>query len=252
MSNDNTITAIILCKNAEATLQKTLDSVAFCDHVIVGDDGSTDESVAIAKKFHADSIKLSRGMNYSQKRNYLLQYAQTEWVIYIDSDEIISKPLREEILLQIKSTGAQGFLIKRMDIFMGRMLRHGETASTWLLRLARKNAGTWERAVHETWEVSGKIERLDGELLHYSHPDLEEFMDKINMYTQLEAEARISKSYFLSLISYLQLFFFPPAKFIQNYILRMGFLDGFPGFVIAWMMSLHSLCVRIKILEKKR
>lgn len=250
MPNDNTLTAIILCKNAERTLQRALDSVSFCDHIIVGDDNSVDNSIAIAKNFHADSIKISQGMNYAQKRNYLLQYAQTEWVLFVDADEVVSTHLKGSIQKNIVESDAQGFFIRRMDVFFGKKLLHGETANTWLLRLARKEAGTWERSVHEIWHVKGKTGRVEGELLHYSHPDLEEFMDKINTYTELEAQERKEES--TTWVTSAQLFVYPQLKFIQNYILRLGFLDGFPGLVMAWMMSLHSLCVRIKILEKRR
>lgn len=258
------ITAIILAKNASQSLKQCLASVSWCEHVIVGDDGSSDDTIAVARERKADVIKIRASASFADKRNELLQYVQTDWVLFIDTDEVITPELRQVLESgSWKQSGAQGFLIQRMDVFMGQKLVHGETAHTWLVRLAKKDAGKWERAVHEVWNVSGKIDTLKGEIFHYSHPDLEEFIDKINHYTELEAmermknqELRSKKNRFstlpLLLITTIQLFLYPVGKFLQNYLLRKGFLDQFPGFVMAYMMSLHSLCVRIKMLEKYR
>ncbi|MEP7167519.1 MAG: glycosyltransferase family 2 protein [Candidatus Woesebacteria bacterium] len=249
MPDSTNLTAIVLCKNAESTLSHCLASLDFCEHIIVGDDGSIDESLLIARKFHADIIKISPGLDFAQKRNYLLEYAKNEWVFYVDADEIVTSQLATNIQNQIRTTDAKGFYVRRMDVLFGKKLQYGETAHTWLLRVARRNSGHWKRPVHEIWQVSGKLDRLEGELLHYSHPDLEEFMDKINTYTDSETQERV-KNHISKTSAYIQLFLFPVGKFMQNYIVRLGFLDGFSGFVMAWMMSLHSLCVRIKIIEK--
>jgi glycosyltransferase involved in cell wall biosynthesis len=257
MSKTN-ITAIVLCKNGQDTLAKCLDSLHFCDAIIVGDDASTDTSIEIAKSHHADVIKVPAGKDFSQKRNFLLEYARTEWVLFVDTDEVVSKELVEEITKNQESGSKnQGFYIRRQDVFMGKKLMHGETAHTKLLRLARVGTGKWKRSVHEVWDIPGPIGELSGELLHYSHPTLGEFLDKINRYTEIEAKFKlqISNSKKRSKLevqtkNYFQLFVYPIAKFIQNYFFRLGILDGYPGFIMAWMMSFHSLCVRIKVLEK--
>lgn len=248
MSKSN-ITAIILCKNGQKTLAKCLDSLSFCESIIVGDDSSSDTSIAIAKAHRADVIKVPASNDFSAKRNFLLDYVRTEWALFVDVDEVVSKELIGEIDGgKWRIDNVNGYFIPRNDMFMGRKLSHGETAHTKLLRLARVGAGKWKRAVHEVWDISGKTGTLTGELLHYSHPTLEEFFEKIDRYTEIEAHSkRVSK---FKIPKYIQLFLYPPAKFIQNYILRLGFLDGFPGYTMAWMMSFHSLCVRIKTLEK--
>lgn len=249
MPKPTNITAIILCKNGAKTLPDCLGALTFVQNVIVGDDGSTDESIAIAKASHADVIKLPGNLDFSKKRNFLLSYVRTEWVLFIDVDEIVSKELAYELEYgDWKRRNFHGFFIPRNDFFMGRKLHYGETAHTKLLRLGRKSSGKWSRSVHETWKITGKVGSLTGELLHYSHPNLEEFFDKINRYTELEVQERSGKL----LSTYVQLFVYPPAKFVQNYFFRFGFLDGYPGLVLAWMMSFHSLCVRIKMLEHLR
>lgn len=253
MPKPTNITAVILCKNGATTLPACLNSLAFCEAIIVGDDGSTDDSVSIAKHHHADVIKLPSNFDFSKKRNFLLDYVRTEWIFFVDVDELVSKELAYELEYgNWRTSKKNGFLIPRNDLFMGRKLHYGETAHTRLLRLAKAGSGKWSRSVHETWKIKGSLGILTGELLHSPHPTLEGFFDKIDRYTELEADERMTLPGTTQLRYSIQLFTYPPAKFFQNYILRFGFLDGHPGLVLAWMMSFHSLCVRIKVLERLR
>ena len=123
-------------------------------------------------------------------------------------------------------------------------LRHGETANVKFLRLAKRNAGQWEGFVHEEWQVKGQIGQLKNPLLHYPHQTIKEFLADINFYTTLRAEElyqRGIKTRFWQIILY------PKAKFMRNYFLKLGFLDGIRGFLIAMMMSFHSFFVRGKL-----
>ncbi len=142
-----------------------------------------------------------------------------------------------------------GYPIKRQDHFMGKDLRFGETANVTLLRLARKSAGKWHRPIHETWQVKGEIAQLKNPLLHYPHHSISQFIKSINFYTDLEAKHRLSPEKPNKFGVVTQMLFFPPAKFIYNYIVLLGFLDGIPGFIMALMMSLHSFMVRAKTYE---
>ena len=99
------------------------------------------------------------------------------------------------------------------------------------MRLARRKAGTWQRKVHEKWVINGQIGELSEPLHHFPHPDIKEFIEKINWYTELETTEYANES---TMMSVLKLFLFPPAKFIVNYLIRLGLLDGFPGFVLAF------------------
>lgn len=246
MPTPSSVTAVIICKNAERTLSACLASLTWCDHIILGDDHSTDHSVSIAKHHAVDIIKLPAGLDFAAKRNYLLPYVHTDWILTIDTDEIVSPALATELKsLRWQQSGDRGYTICRSDIFMGKKLQHGEAGALPLLRLAQRGAGKWKRSVHEVWDVPGPIGALDGVIFHYSHPTLEEFFDKIDRYTTAEVTTHRRSR----LIAYVQLFLYPPGKFLYNYLWRRGFLDGYPGLILAWMMSFHSLCVRIKSIE---
>src|SRR5690606_28768310 len=118
-----------------------------------------------------------------------------------------------------------GYYFKRQDIFMGKPLKHGETASVRLLRLAQKGRGEWAGKVHETWNIKGVTQTFHYPLLHSPHPTIESFLEKINLYTSLEAAQRLQLGAKWSLF---QTIAYPLAKFLQNYFLRLGFLDGLP------------------------
>ena len=247
------LTALILCKNEEATLAACLSSLSFCDTTIVADDGSSDASVAIASEAGATVITLFPTDSFATKRNKAMEIVQEGWVLFVDADEIVDSILQHEIQKAVQRDDMDGFFITRKDTFLGRKLKYGETGSMWLLRLARVGKGEWKRCVHEQWAVSGKVSRIThGELLHNPHPTLESFFSTINTYTDLEMKERsveVRTKAFAYHIALFQLFVYTLGKFIYNYGFKLGFLDGIEGFFHAYCMSIHSLLVRIKTLE---
>lgn len=240
------ISAVILTKNEEKNIERSLQSVSWCDEIIVIDDYSSDKTVEIAKKLGAKVYIRTLHQDFSAQRNFGLEKAKGDWVLFIDADEKIPSPLWYEIMSYTNNPFNEftGFYIKRIDTMWGRELKYGETGNIKLLRLAKKGAGEWQGQVHETWKIKGKIITLNNALLHYPHETVEKFLKEINHYTDLRAEELFSKKkkvYWWSIILY------PKAKFLLNYIIRRGFLDGQPGLVFALMMSFHSFLVRAKL-----
>lgn len=245
----SSITAIILTKNSAATLTACLSSVSFCDKIIVADDGSTDATHAIAKTFGVMWFTIPQTISFAAKRNVAMKQVTTDWIFFVDSDEVVTEQLQAEITKTIEHTHKNGFFIPRFDIFMGRNLQYGETGSISLLRLFRTGYGVWNRRVHEYVQVKGNTGKLKGVLIHTPHPNLDSFLKKINTYTDLEVQERTDNHTPSNIQTYCELALYPIAKFIVNYIFLRGFLDGIPGLCMSYMMSLHSLIVRIKILE---
>lgn len=240
------ISAIVLTKNEEENIAKCLESISWCDEIIVIDDNSTDQTAEIARKKGAKVIEHPMQGNFASQRNFGLSKAKGDWVLFVDADERVSAPLWYEIMAQTNESNndTHGYYISRQDTMWGKMLRHGETGTIKLIRLARKNAGKWEGKVHEVWKIQGKIATLKNHLDHYPHESVEAFLNEINFYTDLRAaelyEKKV-KAYWWSPILY------PKAKFVLNYFMRRGFLDGLPGFVFAMLMSFHSFLVRGKL-----
>jgi len=238
------ITAVILHKNAPDMLERALVSVQWCRDILILDDCSQSLLAPLAKKYHA-TVYTRQLTSFADQRNFALHKATQPWVFFLDADETVSKALQQEIRHAICSSH-RGFLIPRQDTFLGKTLRFGETRAITFLRLAQKDVGQWSRIVHERWDVQGSVGVLHTSILHTPHQSISAFIDKINMYTQLEiSERKLCGKTF----SWFELFVYPCAKFIHNYVVRGGWRDGFPGFCMAYMMSLHSLVVRIKMYE---
>lgn len=249
------ITAIVLAKNEEKNIGECLTGLRWCDEVIVIDDDSTDKTMEIATKTGARVIKHPLNGNFAEQRNFALSKAKNDWVFFVDADERVSEKLAGEIKSLTHSSAIagqrviSGFYFKRIDCFMGRWLRHGEIGGIAgmggikILRMAKKGLGEWKRAVDEKWEIRGKTKTLKNPLYHYSHPNLAQFLESINRRSTINAEEFYSQGKRVTFFEW----FKPLVKFVQNYFLKFGFLDGMAGFVFAVLMSLHSFLVRGKL-----
>ncbi len=182
--------------------------------------------------------------DFADARNRELEKAKTPWVLFVDSDEVITKELEVEIEGAVRADQYNAYYIKRRDIFLGRELKHGETGKVQFIRLARKGYGKWVRPVHEEWVGQGRVGTLSHPLIHHSHPNISSFLDKINLYSTLDAEYRYKSGVKSSLW---KTAIYPIAKFKLNYLLRLGFLDGVPGLIMAMMMSFHSYLTWTKL-----
>ena len=241
------LSAIILTKNEEENIKDCLNSLKFCDEAIVIDDYSKDNTTNYARQCQAKVYNRNLDGNFSSQRNFGLEKAKGDWVLFVDADERISADLAAEIRVQgpgSKVRGVKGYCIKREDSFLGKKLKFGETSSIKLLRLAKKDSGRWVGKVHEEWQIKGETAVLNNFLIHHRSLTISQFLQRINFYSTLRAEELFNKGHKTNIFL---IFLYPKAKFIQNYFFRLGFLDGIRGFIFAIMMSLHSFMVRAKL-----
>ncbi|MFC1627325.1 glycosyltransferase family 2 protein [Patescibacteria group bacterium] len=185
--------------------------------------------------------------DFAKERNHLLKKASKDWILFLDSDETVSLALKKEINQAIKNP-EYNYQLKRQDIFLNRKLRFGETSRVKLTRLVQKETGKWQGRVHEVFKSILPLKTLKTPLTHQRAISLSEFLNRLNFYSSLRAQELFDNHQSFRLLQF-QLIFYPPLKFIQNYIFRFGFLDGLPGLAMAFFMSLHSLFVRIKLYE---
>lgn len=243
------ISAVVLTKNEEKNIVDCLESLSFCDEVIVIDDNSGDRTREIAKKMSARVFVRSLNGNFSSQRNFGLDKASQKWVLFVDADERVTSELSEELIKLTKDYVFAGAFIKRLDFMWGRALRHGETGNIKFLRFAKNGAGIWEGKVHEEWKIEGETITPQNPLLHYPHQTIAEFLYEINYYTGIRSKELHDsgiKVYWYSIIIH------PVGKFLLNFFLKLGFLDGAGGFVFAIIMSFHSFLVRGKLWTLQR
>lgn len=238
------VTAVVLTKNEEKNIVDCLERLSFCDEILVIDDDSLDRTEEIAKSLNAEVIKHSLNNNFSAQRNFGLEKARGDWVLFVDADERVGANLAKEIIQTINLTSFDGYYIKRDDTIWGRKLKYGETGGIKFLRLAKKKSGRWEGKVHEEWKINGRIGILSNSLDHYPHQSIGEFLKEINYYTDLRAEELHAKHI---KVKWYDILLYPKLKFLLNYFLRLGILDGLPGLIFVIMMSFHSFLVRGKL-----
>lgn len=251
------ISAVVLTKNEEKNIERCLKSLEFCDEIIVVDDYSEDKTLEIIKKlnFGIKIFKNELKNDFASQRNFGLNKASNEWVLFIDADEEVTRELVTEITRVILSEQSESkdpinaFYVKRRDFFWNQELKYGEVRrirQAGLIRLIRKGSGKWMGSVHEIFHTAKNTGKIDSFLNHYPHPSLKEFIKDVNRYSGIRAEELFNQDKKTNLF---EIIFFPFAKFIYNYFLNLGFLDGPAGFTYAFMMSFHSFLVRAKLYQ---
>lgn len=243
------ISAIIITRNEESVISRCLNSVKFCDEVIVVDDYSTDKTTVLAEKFGAKVYQRELQGDFAAQRNFGLEKAMGEWILFVDADETVTEEFKNEILVVLNASAYNAYYIKRRELFWGRELRFGEIQKLrekGLIRLVKKGSGLWKGKVHEEFQSSRPTGTLQNYLIHQPHESINTFLREINFYSTLRAKELYANGYKASLFS---LIFFPFFKFVFTFFLKKGFLDGEAGFVYSFLMSFHSFLVRAKLYQ---
>lgn len=247
-----TVSVAIATLNEAANLESCLKSVQWADEIVLVDDGSTDGTVEIARRF-TDRVVVNRSHgNFHANKNLALQLATKEWVLSLDADEVIPDGLATEIRQVIRDTPHAAFRIGRRNHFLGRWIRHGGWYPDRIVRLFRKGITQWPLEIHETPRVSlpATVGELHGEFLHYSYRSLDHYFDKFNRYTSRLAQEADQRNAPVNLAhTVLNLLVRPAAWFLYRYVMRLGMLDGMPGFFIALSSALVIATSYVKLWE---
>lgn len=222
------LSAVLITHNAASQLAACLDSLAFCDEIVVVDSGSDDGTADLAQR-HGARVIASDWRGFGPQKQYAVAQAAHDWVLCIDADERVSPALALSIDTALAAPSHGAYRFPRCNRFMGRYLRHGEGYPDWSLRLFDRRRARWsDDAVHEKVLTETPVGELRGDLLHDSAETLESYLTKQNRYTTLAAREAIARG---KKASVSRLLLGPPVRFIKFYFLRLGFLDGLPGLV---------------------
>lgn len=240
--------ACILLTRQDKVDKKIIDGLNFASEIIILHDSKTD------LKINSESKKIKHiyhplGSDFAKHRNYALSKSNSEWTLFLDEDECISKELVKEIESIDSNTKYSGFLIPRRDVVFYDEVKHGEVGNAKILRLARTKSGSFERDVHEVWKVTGKIGILNSFIYHFKDFFVSEFLSRIIMYSKIDSKSLSLEGKQYSLFKLLA---YPNAKFIQNYFIKLGFLDGYVGLFYAYLLSVQSLSNRVFQWEQKQ
>ncbi len=240
----------IITRNEEVNLRRCLESVAgLARETVVVDSGSTDGTRAVAEGFGARWYDEAwRG--YRDQKNVALGLCTEEWVLALDADEEVSEAMRAEIVgfFQRGDEGRfAGMSFPRMVWFLGRWIRHGDWYPDRKLRLVRRVGARWGGSPeHDKLEISGEVLAGRGDLHHFSFPSMGRFVEKINVFADVYLERQLEAGKRWSLGGTLLR---PLWRFFRGYVLKGGFMDGFPGFWIAWSVGFQTFVRHSRLYE---
>jgi glycosyltransferase involved in cell wall biosynthesis len=235
------LSVTIITKNEAADLGDALESVSWADEVIVVDSESTDDTVAIARRF-TSHVTTRPWPGYVAQKNHAASLATHDWILSLDADERVTPALAQEIRETIAHAPAYAaFRIPRVTWHLGRWIRSTDWYPDHQVRLYDRRSAQWTGTyVHESVTAQGTLGELKGELQHFAYRDIADHLETIDRYTTYSARQMREAGRHAG---FLRLAGHPPLAFLRNYIARGGFRDGVPGFIIS---SLNAYYVFLK------
>ncbi len=242
------ISAVVITFNEEDNIEAALESVAgVASEIVVVDSYSTDRTVKLARQY-TERVLERKWTNYADQKNFANLRASHPWILSLDADERLSPGLREEILaLKDGEPPFDGFSIPRQGHYLGRWIRHSGWYPDRKIRLFRRDKAYWEgEYVHESLVLDGRIGKLVSPIHHFTYSGISDHVARINKFSDLGAQklyAQKKKCRMPSLVVR------PVCWFLKAYFLKLGFLDGFPGFVISVLHG-YSIFIRLAKLRE--
>jgi glycosyltransferase involved in cell wall biosynthesis len=249
------LSIVIITLNEEKNLARCLDAVKdVADEIIIIDSGSTDNTLAIAGNYNAKIIQHSFS-GYASQKNFGTQQAANDWVLSLDADEALTPQLAQSIFEVKKNPKHLVYQMSRLTNYCGKWIKHCGWYPDRQTRLYNRAAGYWEdKKVHEYWRLKNEgtpMGKLKGDLLHYSFTSISEHLKKIEKYTELAAREAVEKG---KDAGFIKTRISPRWHFITEYFFKLGFLDGFYGYIIC-RLSAYSTFIKytkIKLYNKQK
>lgn len=250
------ISAVVLTHNSEYMLERVLDSLTWCSEIVILDSGSTDTTLEIADRFDAKIFQKKMDKGFGEQKSFAVSKASFDWVFVVDSDEVVSPELRDEIVAMMRENELtadskfSGYKIHRPLFFLKKRLAFAGTQHDWVLRLFDRRRADFNTAkVHEEVVLkSGECSAISGPLDHYSYQNLEDYFNKFNRYTSLAADELMSRG---KKISRFKMWLAFPHTFIKLFYIKLGVLDGFYGFLWCLLSSISPVVKYQKYFQRK-
>lgn len=241
------LSVIIITFNEEDFIEGAIETASFADEIIVMDSYSTDKTSELVKNKNIVFIQ-HEFENFSQQRYIASKYATHNMILFIDADERIPDALREEIQIILKLDEINSaYKIMFSHIFMGKKIKYGYNKTKAKIRLFNKNKCSYDetKLVHEKIIVKeGEIGKLKNPIIHYTYRSWNHIIKKRNQYAKLQAEQLYKKGIKPNAFHFI---IKPTYRFVNEYIFKAGFLNGFPGFAEAFANSYYVMTRYIKL-----
>jgi glycosyltransferase involved in cell wall biosynthesis len=245
------VTAYVIAYNNEATIRACLESIRWADELIVVDSHSTDATEKISREF-TDRVYQHDFHGFGRLRNEAVAHASHDWVFSLDTDEVATPEIRDEIrrLLNAGPT-ADAYFVPRKNYFLGRWIRHcGWYPDYRQPQFFRKDRMRYrDQLVHETFDLNGKAGYLHEHVLQYPFRDIDHYLAKMDRYSDLMAARMVEQG---RRFHAHQLVTHPTFTFFKMYVGRAGFLDGRPGLILSGLYAYYTFIKYAKFWERQQ
>jgi len=248
-----TISAVILARNEEQNIRNCLETVRWCDEIVVVDMQSSDRTVAIAREYTDRIFSHEIVTAFDIAKKYAVEQAHGEWVLLIDADEMIPPSLAESMRSLLRTDSCDVVEVPFKHYIMGAWVQHSGWGDTPLPRLFRQGSIRFEKTIHGYMHIESgaRVQRLktcEGScILHFNYTDSRHFMEKLNRYTSVEAEHLHERG---EPFSYAGMFRAALREFHGRYVKGKGYRDGVRGFALSTMMTFYRILTYIKLWER--
>jgi glycosyltransferase involved in cell wall biosynthesis len=244
------LTVTLITLNESSNIAAALESVAFADEILVVDSHSTDDTIAIAKRY-TDRVIVRDWPGYIAQKNFAAAEARHNWILSLDADERVTPELGAEIrALLAGEPRCAGYRVPRLSRYLDAWIRSTDWYPDYQLRLYDRRRGQWEgRYVHESVRVRGEVGRLTADLLHYTYRDVSHHLETIDRYTSLAARQMFEDGRRAGVRHFV---LNPAVAFLRNYVARRGFMDGRVGLIVSLLNAYYVLLKFVKLWELQR
>ncbi len=247
------LSVVIITFNEEKNLDRCLKSIQdVADEIVITDSFSSDKTIEIAARYNAVIIQ-NNFLGYGEQKNFATSCAKHDWILSLDADEALTPELRRSIKAVKQNPEQVVYEMPRLTSYCGQWIHHGVWYPDRQTRLYNRTKGKWiERRVHEYWAPanSAPLGLLKGDLLHYSFSSVGDHLQKIEKYSELSAREAVSKQKDVTIFKML---FSPFWHFFHEYFVRLGFLDGYYGYIICKLSAYSAFlkCTKIRLYNRE-
>jgi glycosyltransferase involved in cell wall biosynthesis len=245
------ISGVVICLNEADRIGRCLESLAFCDELLVVDSGSTDGTREVVRRYTERLIE-QPFLGYVKQKNFALEHAKHDWVICLDADEALSPELAANLrgALARSPESVSGYALDRVTHYLGVWHDRGEWYPDWQLRVFRRSRGHWGGLdPHDRVELDGEVVKLSGRLLHWNYRHLSDHIQTMDRFS-----ARMARSLADSGVRFRKrdLVLRPLARFAKSYLLQQGFRKGIPGLIVSVAGAYYVFMKYAKLWELER
>ena len=253
-----TVSAVLIIKNEAAYIERALNSLVWCDEIVVVDSYSTDDTQKICQDETAPWASKIRffqqtWLGFSEQRNFAMKQSSSQWIFFLDGDESCSGELATKIQNTLfnhqNSQQPINYKIRRQEFFLGKPIHYGIWNPSYHVRLFQKGALQFKGDVHEGLFGNGETREIHEPIIHVEDLNIERFLNKLNLYTSLQAkndyETGLRTNFVRILLSF-------PAMFYKNYLYYRSYRDGKEGFIISVLEGISRTVRHLKIWQFQR